>query len=89
MTPHDDSEQQNFSEPLLVLAGSVCSSRDGILTPLSSGVMNLDSPATSTSTTGTIVAPPSPTTHIGPSSGSPHKVIATVDVHRNMETNYC
>ncbi|XP_011499006.1 PREDICTED: VWFA and cache domain-containing protein 1 [Ceratosolen solmsi marchali] len=81
MTPHDDSEQQNFSEPLLVLAGNVSGS--GIVPSTSSTI--LDSPATSSSTTGTIVAPPSPTTNLG----SPHRVVAAVTVHRDMETNYC
>ncbi|XP_001603244.1 VWFA and cache domain-containing protein 1 [Nasonia vitripennis] len=82
MTPHDDSEQQNFSEPLLVLAGN---SKDICGVVPSTSTATLDSPATSTSTTGTIVAPPSPTTNLG----SPHRVIAAVDVHRDMDTNYC
>lgn len=82
MTPHDDSEQQNFSEPLLVLAGN---SKDICGVVPSTSTATLDSPATSTSTTGTLVAPPSPTTNLG----SPHRVIAAVDVHRDMDTNYC
>ncbi|XP_014215011.1 VWFA and cache domain-containing protein 1 [Copidosoma floridanum] len=77
MTPHDDSEQHNFSEPLLVLANGP---NDGPV-PTTASVTALESPATSSST---IV--PSPTTNI---ASSPHRVIAAVTVHRNMETNYC
>ncbi|XP_066587583.1 VWFA and cache domain-containing protein 1 isoform X2 [Prorops nasuta] len=62
MTPHDDSEQQTFIEPLLIVGNNT----------------ELDLVRQS-------VCSPSPTTNLD----SPHHVLASVTVHRNMETNFC
>ncbi|KAL7286208.1 hypothetical protein TKK_0019506 [Trichogramma kaykai] len=84
MTPHEDSEQQNFSEPLLILAADEAS-----VSMIRTPIATLDSPATSTSTAGTVIGTSdlgiSPITDLGPS----HRIVAAVDVHQHMETNYC
>ena len=75
MTPHEDSEQHNYVEPLLVIAGDT--GQDSEVIPKTS---------VQPTTAVTTESGNSSITQLGP---SPHRVLVPVTVHRNMDTHYC